>query len=112
MGGKRCKGGGRAKKTHPMETKTKDGLVLQEGLGFCLQGRASSGGKQRIGWRGTQGADHKREGERETKRRRRGRSGKEGKKKMNRNGEAEQKGKGRQRGSKARGMGQIQRRGR
>ena len=97
---------GKSRKTHPMTTKTKDGLVLQEGLGFCWEGRARSWGKQRIGWKGTQGADHKRGGERETKIGGGRGAERRGRRKKSR-GKAEQKGKGGQRGSKARGMGQI-----
>ena len=47
--GKAMQGGARAERTHPMETKTKGGLVLQEGLGFCSQGgRGGGDNKNRV----------------------------------------------------------------
>ena len=59
--GKAMQGGARTERTHAMETKTKGGLVLQEGLGFCSQG-GRGGGTTKIGWRGRQGVDDKRGG--------------------------------------------------
>ena len=122
--GKAMQGGARAEITHPMETKTQGGLVLQEGLGFCLQGGRGGGeNKNRVEGE-TRGWIISEAGRGKQKKTERGRSGKggierikaegrkEGRREKRGNGEAKQKREGGTKRKQKKGEGANMKEGR